>query len=341
MKNIISCIVLLFVCLQAVPQEVQNPEQRQIRFLENRMNQLSFSAPLSSQKKERIQNSFLALSKAFPDEGNRVLFRKAVLQNVTDSVTVYTIFQNEIDTDAKRRATADLARERRRYNLSEEQSRLISRTVLDRARRLTLYSYLYGDSEVELDKKTNLANNDFEKSVQIILTKRGIRTNLSKYCMALDWRRQLSLTEQQADAILLAGWDIFQRNRTEKIVSIRDEQHKVAKEILSEEQYDRFLTQMARNKAIEDTRMAWNEAIRLGLDAQLDSARVYPQILAYSLERAKIRERFRIIPDGQQERDRLLSNLSVNNKPDALKHIHAVRNREAARQNQDRNTVVW
>ena len=326
-------MVLLLVCLLAVSQEpmLQNVEQRQSRFLENRINEPGARSALNSGEIESISNTFLRLGEAFPDEGNRMLFRMAVTQHITDPERIYTILEDEINTDAHRRATPNLARELQRYNLSQEQAPLISQIIFDRAKQLTLYGYMYKHDEQTLNEKTNLIESDYQRTLQTVLTRQGIRTNLSKYCLALDWKDLLSLTEDQVEQVLSAGWDLFERNRIEKIVSIRDVQHRAATGILNNEQYDLYLTNLVMDKAIEETQAVWNEAARLGLTAQFDHAVVYPELLAYYLERAKIFERFKIYPDRQHQRDELLYDLSINHKPVALKQIDTKKDSTRAR----------
>jgi len=340
MKKSIISVFLLFLYLQATSQELslQNLEPRQIRFLENRISQIngledphSGSSALDRGVVEGISNMFIRLSEAFPDEGNRMLFRMAVTHYVTDPAMVYTILRDDIHAAAERRAAPNLAREIRRYNLSEDQVPLISKIVFNRAKQLTIYGYVYGNDAQRLDEKTNLIENEYQRELQTVLTRQGIRTNLSKYTLALDWREDLSLTEEQVEQVLSAGWELFERNRVENFVSIRDAQHKVAKEILNSHQYEQYLTHLVMERAVARAQADWNEASRFGLVAESRRAMVCPELLAYHIERARILERFRIFPERILERDEQLSNLRVNNRPAVVGEINTARSNAQVR----------
>lgn len=122
----------------------------------------------------------------------------------------------------------------------------------------------------------------------------------------------IQIQKQELDSILKVkqDYDYWQHERTH------------LQTILSEKQYDIFLSFKNIWHAYADARKSWANIRKRNLAAGLDSAQVIQEITDYRLERLKLFDRYAY--DDRAKYDRLASDLYNNFCPNALRMINEI-----------------
>lgn len=321
-------------------QAQNSNHERRVEYFNEQLSKIKTQSQLSEEKKNEISKVFDQLGQTEPQKGLRRSFRIAVSEAVKDTATIYQIFKEEIDAEVQAVYNEAIEEFRLRYNLSDNDVKSIGYLVYARSKELQMGYYLYPDDIAKRVQEEQAINAKYRKRILITLTKRGVKTDLYSYCTVLDFRHELKLSPEQIHRIVLTGWKLWENYKSNPDFKLRYEEHLKIKELLTDNQYERYLLFKVKENAERETQRIWKEMQKLDMAADLDSSATCRQMLSYYVERAKINERYKIIPDSDIEKEAQLDALMYM-QPKFLKQYTALKAMMRRNAQIDHNSVVW
>ena len=340
MKKIVF-LLTIFVSIQSIAQEGAKQDKNCTAYPQKKIEQVKKNILLDPEKEREIISVFEELCQKEEGQTNKSLYRIAVRRAISDMDSLYLIYKNELDPYVEKEYKRTIEEISDVYNLTEKQIQSISALVRGMTYMTGMSFYQYPEDERKRARINRKSKSEYNKRIEIALTKAGIKTSLAIYCHPiLSLGKRLSLTEEQLDKILTLGYEFSWEERSNPNFQKLIEGHKALKNILDADQYELLLSYANIQKARQKAGKTWKDAVRLGISVELDSATVYPQLVSYYLEDSKIRERYRIVEDGEEEKNDKLAALKQR-EPKVLKKINVAKKREQASKRKDNETMIW
>lgn len=341
MKKVLFFLAIAYCCqLFAQSPEQDKQEKRRVDYFNQRMEQVPDGTNLSDAQKQEIKSVFLDLCKTSAEKGQKLLYRIAVNRIVKDTSLYYPIFKTELDPAIHRQYESAMNDLKIRFSLNENQLKAVSKQIHERSRLLQLGYFLYPENEEVKIANEKKIKAKYRKRTTIILTKQGVKTDLFAYCPYLAFKKELGLTPEQIHLIILSSWDLMKQKQKKPNFDIKKEIHLLAKEIMTETQYDKYLSHKVASKTYNEIDKTWKQMKELNITADIDSTLAYRQLLSFYLERNKIQERYDIIPDSDTEKEAQLVSLK-SIQPEILKKFRAFKKLEKEKNKQDNNSLAW
>lgn len=332
------CLLMLLAGIYLNAQTTK--QESRIEYFNEQMSKIKTQSQLSEEKKNEISKTFDQIGQTNPEKGLRRSYRIAVSEAIKDTAAIYQLFKEEIDAEVQAVYAEAIEEFRARYNLSDNDIKSINYLVYARSKELQMGYYLYPDSIVKRVQKEQTINAKYRKRILITLTKRGVKTDLYSYCTVLDFRHELKLSPEQIHRIVLTGWKLWENHKTNPDFKLRYEEQLKIKALLTDIQYDNYLSLKVKESAERETQRSWNEMQKLDMATELDSIATCRQMLSYYVEREKINERYKIITNSDIEKEAQLDALRYI-QPKFMKQYTALKAMSRRNAQQDHNTLVW
>ncbi len=189
-------------------------------------------------------------------------------------------------------------------------------------------------------KKTLAANRPY-----ILLKLAAYRNNLpkSQFSEAIKYRKELKLNDNQINQLLdkVSKLELLKLDNKShhlyEFTRVKEFETYNLISILNEVQYSIYLTYKVHNKSVEYANSDWEKLKKFGLSKDLDSAKVYIQIMKYETDQLVANERYL---NDKSQINLFFKKQLEDNKPDYLKKMDAaVKNLTA--NNEVKKNLAW
>lgn len=295
---------------------------------------------MSDDIKNQIISTYVNTYKENKNQGFLQLFKVAISRSIKDTAMYYPIFKSTIDSKLELQSKSALEEYKQTYKLTNEQIIKIEPLVKERILKLELCQYYFPENAEKRTKASIKIKDKYRRRILATLTENGICTHYSKYCSALVFERELILTKLQKRKLVIAAINIEDEKKVNAMIDTNKRQLERLKEILTDRQFEAYLTLISKQFAKKEVDKKWIEIKKLGLDVEEDSAQVCKQLENYYSECEKVRKKYSIVPDSEETVSAQLTALNEIT-PGVLKKLKAVKKRERISNKQDNNSLMW
>lgn len=274
-------------------------------------------------------------------QNTKVAFHEAMCSTLSKSEYYYKYFKEDIEQRAWVILNDDLNYYKNSQKLSESSINSIKPFLEQRSKEIAFIENRYfTNSTNRAEAIKNVQDTYRDKISQITLKNNssGASYNLG---LVLENRKKLKLTEIQVDSIISASLQVLALQQNGVITKEKNNrweyERKFILKFLNEEQVSDFLSIRNFDYANDFAKKRWKEIEENNIAFEYDSTQVINEIIAYQLNKEKIKYIYKEDSEKQKEMD---DYLYKNSYPKALKHLRIEKRKNTNQDVKDKDDLI-
>ncbi|MBO9205401.1 MULTISPECIES: hypothetical protein [Niastella] len=316
-------------------------------FLNKQLAALNAIKPLSAKDIHALQTAFLRLCRENTDKSYADYFNDVLHFIVKDTTYYAVLYKGEIQQQSRFNAIQGVNVLAHKYQVTKEAMKEIALLINSKERSVSVINYAFPTYTGYKDSLMKKAVNYYDSLISLALKRDGTFAYTSKFSIAIKNRLSLNLRSGQVDTLLERAYalekmqaEFMVKNPLGKFDGAPFEAEHITA-LLSEDQYLKLLGIINRPQAEKWSYGDWDELVKRGMSAELDSAKTVREFLLYNISRLVARDRY--------ADDKIRQNAEIkvvdNNMPAALRRLKSVRRRpettEKAAETPVPGTIKW
>lgn len=314
---------------------------KQKAFFDKKMDEINLIPSINVGFKANLLSTYTKLCIKRTDLDEALCLKISVSQTIKDTSIIHALYKQTFDSWTSDKYVRAIQFYKDQFKLCNEQTATLSGLLYGRSKELVMAYYQCPEDETRRYVLESQISDSYNGLVMIALTKLGFKTYLARYCSAMDYWKELELSASQIDEIVKNAVEInLQSERMSNYTDLKYEEYRRLHLILTEKQYDTYLTCKVAPQAKLQTAALWDELKLYSGAADLDSTTTYGAIYPYLVQRFKIEERYKILPGGETEAAKQKTAL-YKMCPEQLLRLYALRKREVQKNADQTKFMTW